>query len=129
MKIAFVTDDNVTISRHFGRAQYYAIYTLDNGEVTHTEQITKPMHHHQHHNQSNVEIHAESPTSDAQRHEDMFAPLEGCAAVLTRGMGHGAHRGLIEMDIKPIITDIATIEDALKAYLDGTLVDHPEKLH
>jgi hypothetical protein len=44
-------------------------------------------------------------------------------------MGMGAHLSLQEHNIQPIITDISDIELALDAYLAGTLVDHPEKLH
>jgi predicted Fe-Mo cluster-binding NifX family protein len=31
--------------------------------------------------------------------------------------------------IRPIVTDIATIDDAVAAFLAGTLTDHPETLH
>ena len=34
MKIAAITDDGQTISMHFGRAQYYLICTVENGEIT-----------------------------------------------------------------------------------------------
>ena len=30
MKIAIITDDGKTISQHFGRANYYAVVTIDN---------------------------------------------------------------------------------------------------
>ena len=31
--------------------------------------------------------------------------------------------------IRAIITDLTFVEDAVNAYLNGTLVDHPERLH
>jgi hypothetical protein len=31
--------------------------------------------------------------------------------------------------IQPIVTDISIIDEAVQAYINGTLVDHTEKLH
>jgi hypothetical protein len=44
-------------------------------------------------------------------------------------MGTGAQLSLKEHGIQPIITDIREIPAAVDAYLAGTLVDHPERLH
>lgn len=139
VKIAVVTDDGQTISAHFGRAKYYQFYTLVDGKITAEEQAEKPSHHHGHdhhdHDQGNVQIQEESGKDqshnhdDADRHASMFAPLKGCQVVLARGMGYGAHNGLNAIGVKPIITDIRLIAEAIKAYADGTIVDHPERLH
>jgi predicted Fe-Mo cluster-binding NifX family protein len=54
MKIAVVSDDLKTISAHFGRAQYYLIYTIEDGKVIGQETRAKPGHnqfvseHHEH---------------------------------------------------------------------------------
>jgi len=39
MKIAFVSDDGITISRHFGRATYYVVVEIENGTISHKEII------------------------------------------------------------------------------------------
>jgi predicted Fe-Mo cluster-binding NifX family protein len=126
MKIALVTDDHQTISAHFGRAQFYEIFTLEAGQVTNRETIARSFpqmltvgaghepegeHPHQH------------------DHNAMITPIADCQALLTRGMGRGAHLSLQEHDIQPIITDIHEIQAAVEAYLAGTIVDHPERLH
>jgi wyosine [tRNA(Phe)-imidazoG37] synthetase (radical SAM superfamily) len=49
--------------------------------------------------------------------------------MLVRGMGMGAHVALTARGIQPILTDIQEIGQAVKAYIDGQLVDHPEWLH
>ena len=59
----------------------------------------------------------------------MIDPISDCQALITRGMGMGANLSLKEHGIQPIITDIHDIQAALDAYLAGTLIDHPEKLH
>ncbi len=138
VKIAVVTDDGQTISAHFGRAKYYQFYTLVDGKITAEERMEKSSHHHDHgdhHDHGNVQIQADGGKDqthnhdDAERHASMFAPLTGCQVVLARGMGYGAHNGLNAIGVKPVITDIRLIADAIKAYADGTIVDHPERLH
>jgi hypothetical protein len=32
-------------------------------------------------------------------------------------------------NIKPVVTDIATADEAVQAYLRGDIVDHTERLH
>ena len=44
MKIAVVTDDERTISRHFGRAPYYLVVTIDAGKVIGRELRDKANH-------------------------------------------------------------------------------------
>ena len=45
MKIAIVTEDGETISQHFGRAPYYMVYTVENGQITSREKRNKAGHH------------------------------------------------------------------------------------
>ena len=40
-----------------------------------------------------------------------------------------AYESMRAANIRPIITDIAKIDDAVGAYLNGKLVDHVERLH
>lgn len=135
LKIAVVTDDGETIHRHFGRARSYVIVTVQNGQITHREQVDKAAHHNQgHHGGGNVHLHDDDHDHHhgeqaAQRHADMFAPLQGCNVLLSRGMGRGAFSGLNNINVEPIITDIPTIDAAVQAYLDGSIVNHTEKLH
>jgi predicted Fe-Mo cluster-binding NifX family protein len=126
MKIALVTDDHQTISAHFGRAQFYEIFTLEAGKVTNRETIARSF-------PQMLAIGAghepEGEHSHQHDHNAMITPIADCQALLTRGMGRGAHLSLQEHDIQPIITDIHEIQAAVEAYLAGTIVDHPERLH
>lgn len=143
MKIAAVTDDGITISRHFGRAKYYVILTVEEGQIIAREQVVKAAHHghhhHHHHGHDHNQVHLhddhdhehndEHGEDEAARHADMFTPLQGCDVLLARGMGFGAHIGLNQIGVQPIITEIASIEEAAQAVMNGSIVDHPEKLH
>jgi len=59
----------------------------------------------------------------------MAEAIRGCEALLCRGMGMGAYQSLEQLGIRPIVTDIAEIDDAVQAYLEGRIEDHTEKLH
>jgi predicted Fe-Mo cluster-binding NifX family protein len=130
MKIAVVTDDHMTISAHFGRATYYEVFTITDGKITQREAILKPAHN-QFANEPHDEpgfAHGQGPAAES-RHARMLEPIRDCQVLLTRGMGQGAHDNLKQAGIQPILTDLQEIEPAVKAYLDGQLLDHPERLH
>jgi predicted Fe-Mo cluster-binding NifX family protein len=133
MKIACVTDDHQTISAHFGRAQFYEVFTIEDGKVTLHETFAKENHHKVVTLDAQPEAHREHGGHDEHHHQHdhnaMIAPIADCKALLTRGMGTGAYNSLKEHGIEPIITDIREIEAAVEAYLAGTIIHHPEKLH
>lgn len=135
MKIAAITDDGQTISLHFGRAQHYKVYTIEGGEIANRETRSKAGHHdfvheddHEHEGQNDPRGHGFGQGA-ARRHERMIGAIMDCDVVLVRGMGRGAYLAMEEAGIKPIVTDISTIEEAVRAYLDGEIVDHTERLH
>jgi predicted Fe-Mo cluster-binding NifX family protein len=59
----------------------------------------------------------------------MAAAIADCQVFLARGMGAGAYESMKQAGISPMVTDIADIDEAVQAYIEGRLVDHPEKLH
>jgi predicted Fe-Mo cluster-binding NifX family protein len=132
MKIAVITDDEQTISQHFGRAQYYRVVTVENGKITCAETRAKANHNHfagdYSHHEEHGAVHGSDPASE-QRHATMMDTIADCQVILVRGMGMGAHNALKARGIQPIITDIHEIERAVEAYIAGNIVDHPEKLH
>jgi predicted Fe-Mo cluster-binding NifX family protein len=134
MKIAAVSEDGVTISQHFGRAPYYVVLTVEDGKIVSREQREKLGHAHfsaEGHGDHGVGPHQghgfDSVSQD--RHARMAASIADCSVLLTRGMGAGAAQSLEGAGIRPILTDIPGIDDAVRAYLDGTIVDHKERLH
>ena len=131
MKIAVVTDDSQTISAHFGRAQYYEVFTIEDSQVVNREKRPKANHSHfsgHHERGAHGEQHGTDPASE-QRHSLMMEPIRDCQVVLVRGMGMGAFNKLTASGIRPVITDVSDMEAAVASYLAGTLIDHPERLH
>ena len=129
MIIAVVTEDGQTISQHFGRAPYYAVLTVEEGQVVGRE-LRDKLGHRQFAAQqghSAGEPHGFGPQARG-RHARMMEAIADCDVLLTRGMGRGAHISLEQAGIKAIITDVADIEAAVEKYLAGTLVDLSSQL-
>ncbi len=134
MKIAAITDDGKTISQHFGRAQYYLVVSVENGQVTQREMRPKLGHNHfssqphEEHGHGHGHRHGQDAAAH-ERHMQMAEAIRDCEVLLCRGMGRGAYESIKQLNIRPIVTTIADIDEAVAAYLSGQIVDHPEKLH
>jgi predicted Fe-Mo cluster-binding NifX family protein len=131
MKIACITDDGKTISQHFGRAPYYGVFTIEDGAITHKEMRDKLGHQHFAAGEQQ-ESHGPQHGTDAashDRHVSMAQAIADCQVLLCRGMGYGAYQSMQQLGIKPIVTDITDAESAALAYVQGKVVDHPERLH
>jgi predicted Fe-Mo cluster-binding NifX family protein len=132
MKIAAITDDGNTISQHFGRAAYYLVVTVEDGKITGRELRDKLGHTHFANEPHSVEEpgqpHGMDPASH-DKHLRMAQSIADCEALLCRGMGMGAYESMKQANIRPVVTDIAAIEDAVMAYVNGTIVDQVERLH
>lgn len=135
MKIAVVSDDGVTISQHFGRAPFYVVFTVEGGRVTGREVREKAghahfagEHHHGHEHGAGPHGHGFGPAAE-RRHARMMEAIADCEVLLAGGMGARAYESLRRTGIRPILTDFTRIDDAVQAYLEGRLKDHPERLH
>ena len=141
MKIAAITDDGETISQHFGRAPYYAVFTVEDGKIVKQEVREKLGHaqfqaeggHGHGHDHGHADAHEPGRHgygAEAQsRHARMAASIADCRALLCRGMGWGAYESMKEHGITPIVTDIVEIESAVRAYVDGSIEDLTDRLH
>jgi transcriptional regulator with XRE-family HTH domain/predicted Fe-Mo cluster-binding NifX family protein len=132
MKIAVITDDGKTISQHFGRAPYYQVLTIEEGKIVNSE-LRNKLGHSQFHNQEHAEEHHGighgMDAGSHNKHASMAETISDCAAVLCGGMGMGAYESMRRLNIQPVVTDIAEIDEAVNAYIEGKLIDHTELLH
>jgi predicted Fe-Mo cluster-binding NifX family protein len=131
MKIAVVSDDGQMVSQHFGRAPYYVVLTLEDGRVVHRESRDKLGHMDfgGQHNQEHHEHHHGSGEEADHRHNMMIAPICDCEVLVASGMGAGAYEAVRSQGVRPVVTDIKLIDDVAKAFVDGQLVDHRERIH
>jgi predicted Fe-Mo cluster-binding NifX family protein len=69
---------------------------------------------------------------DAQSHNkhiSMANAIADCKVLLCGGMGMGAYESMRQLNIQPVVTDLFDIEEAVKAFIDGEIIDHTELLH
>lgn len=131
MKIAVISDDGNTLSMHFGRAQFYVVAEVQEGQVVGREVRSKVGHHtfgDQPHEEHAGGVHGYDAASE-DKHARMAGNIGDCKVLLAGGMGWGAYDSLKSYGIEPIITDIRDVDQAVKAYVDGTIVNLREKLH
>jgi predicted Fe-Mo cluster-binding NifX family protein len=132
MKIAAITDDGRTISQHFGRAPYYLVATVENGAIVNREMRDKLGHAHfadePHEGDQPGQPHGFGSASQS-RHTRMAEAITDCQALLCGGMGAGAYQSMAERGIKPVVTEIALIDEAVIAYVEGRIVDRTDWLH
>jgi predicted Fe-Mo cluster-binding NifX family protein len=131
MKIAVITDDGREVSQHFGRAPYYMVLTIEEGRVTNREMRDK-LGHAQfggegHHDEAG-HAHGFGPQAH-DRHVQMAEAISDCEVLLCGGMGRGAYQSMQARGIRPMVTDMTSIDDAARAFIEGTLVDLTDRLH
>jgi predicted Fe-Mo cluster-binding NifX family protein len=132
MKIAAITDDGHTISQHFGRAPYYLVATIENGAIVNREMRDKLGHAHfanePHEGDQPGQPHGFGPVAH-DRHTRMAGAIADCQALLCGGMGAGAYQSMVQRGIQPVVTEIASIDEAVMAYAEGKIVDRTDRLH
>jgi len=130
MKIAFVTDDGVTITQHFGRAGKYLVVEIEKGEEVSRDLRSKLEHTYfrkKEHDHKGIPDH-DSPAAH-NKHVQMMAAIEDCDVVVCGGMGRGAFQSIVSLGKKVFMTNTGNINDALKGYLAGELVDMSDLVH
>jgi predicted Fe-Mo cluster-binding NifX family protein len=131
LRIAAVSDDEVHISQHFGRAPYYVVLTVEGNEIVDSETRPKAGHHsfaaQEHPKLAPGERHGYDAGSQA-KHKSMAETIADCEVLIAGGMGQGAYESLKGYGIRPIVTDVAVIREAVLRYIDGNLPDLRERL-
>ena len=134
IRIAAVSEDGVTISRHFGRAPIYVVVSVEGDRLVSHETRDK-LGHAQFAAEAGEAPHEADPRGHGfdpvaqDRHARMVAAIADCQVLLARGMGAGAFADMQQAGIEPIVTDVEEIDAAVEAYIAGTLRHQVEKLH
>ena len=132
MKIAAVSDNKINISQHFGRAPYYVVLTVEQGEIVDKETRPKAGHHtfaaHQSPKLAPGERRGYDEGSEI-RHQSLAEDISDCQVLFAGGMGWGAYEAMKSYGIEPILTDVKNIYEAMLLYLKGKLPNLVERLH
>lgn len=136
MKIAVASDDGTSISAHLGRAAYYVVFNVEEDRVVERLVLPKENFHQHRHREHGDDCHRHSDREhrgtgkrSEEKHRLMFAAVADCQVLIARGMGYGAQRGLQQLGIQPVLTDLVDSDDAVAAFLAGELVNRPDRVH
>jgi predicted Fe-Mo cluster-binding NifX family protein len=132
LKIAVVSEDEKTVSQHFGMAPLYIVITIEDGKVVRKETRPKAGHGNRggHHEEHSIPGQRHGFDATAQStHATMAGNITDSQVLIAGGMGWGAYESLKSYNIEPIVTDVKDIEQAVKLYLEGKLPNLMERLH
>ncbi|NNJ08740.1 hypothetical protein EKD04_000185 [Chloroflexales bacterium ZM16-3] len=127
MKIAIVSNNGTTISRHFGRAHQYVIVSIEDGQETARELRAKSNCHGHEHGHDHGHDHEHGHANP--EHDTMLAEIADCDVVIVGGMGAGMDQRLRSGGKKAIRTQTQTVNLAVTQFLNGQLTDMIELVH
>jgi predicted Fe-Mo cluster-binding NifX family protein len=132
VKIAVVSDDGVTISQHFGRAEVYVVLTIEDGQIV-AEETRPKLGHSAFVGQSHADLDAQGRhgygAGAQSRHQQMADSIGDCQALIAGGMGWGAQESLRQRGIEVVVTDVEDARDAALRHAGGELPNLVERLH
>ena len=115
MKIAVASDDQKTISEHFGRACGFMVFEIENNTILKQE-------YRENLGKSTGECHS-------CNHDTMIKNIKDCDVVICYGMGQRIYDDLLKNNISAIVTDERTVNEAVNQYLKHKLNNRLDKLH
>jgi predicted Fe-Mo cluster-binding NifX family protein len=119
MKIAIASDDERTISSHFGQTRGFVVFEVEGKEVKNREYRPNTFTGHAR--------GLEGSGHGIDRHGPILSALSDCKAVISHGMGRRIYDDLKGAGIEAFVTDETEVQKALDLYLNGALVDQPER--
>jgi len=114
LRIAFITDDGLSISAHFGKAPSYRVFSVTDGQVADLGARPKPYHG--------------ADNQPATTHGDMFTPISDCQVLVAGGMGTPAWQSARQAGLEVILAG-GEIESALQAFVRGELISDERRVH
>lgn len=112
MKIAVASQNRKDITGHTGRCRKFWIYRIENGVVAGKELRELP---------KEQSFHESSPLEPS--------PLDDVQVLIAGGMGSGLVRRLQDKNIRALITQEKSPDQAVSDFLNGTLITEPSEPH
>ncbi|MBT3302342.1 MAG: iron-molybdenum cofactor biosynthesis protein [Bacteroidetes bacterium] len=126
MKIAIPSDNGSQISRHFGRAKGFIVFTIEEGVIQNEEFVDNRFTGHSqglhvsHGHQGGDEHH--------HSHQGILQALENCSIVIAGGMGKRLVTDMTSSNKQVFITKEVIARKAVELFLEDKL-DHQDDLY
>ncbi len=108
------------MSRHFGRSAAFLVFDVQQSSIAGREKRSNAglcSHEPDH------DAHGQGCGSGVHSHRGVVEALADCEVVICSGIGDGAGNALATRGIKIVLADPGPAENAVAAYLAGTLVE------
>lgn len=115
LKIAVASDDGLKIAKHFGKSKGFKIFEIKENKI-----ISK--NYRKNIGNNTGECHSCS-------HKIIIKNLSDCNIVISYGMGYDIYNDLLDNNIRPIVTEEKSVDDAIKKFINSGLVNRTDKLH
>lgn len=125
MKIAIPTDDEKTISPHFGQAAGFVVLTVENGKIT-----ERQMRRREHGCEAHEHGHEHEHQQEHAGHNcgALVEMISDCGMVLVGRMGGGLYRRLQVAGVRTVFTEMTDVEEAVRSLLEGSLSESQPNL-
>lgn len=121
-KIAVASNDNIKVAGHIGRCRAFIVFEVEDNKIVNKVIRANSFTNHGHHDHQYDEEHHHHGEGHGHGHHNLIEGLKDCEALI---FNHGGWRLIEDLkanNINPVLTDELLAEDAVKKYLDGTLV-------
>ncbi|MFH0884028.1 MAG: NifB/NifX family molybdenum-iron cluster-binding protein [bacterium] len=124
-KVAVTSEDGKQVGSHFGKTPYFVVFTVKDGEVVNRElrQNTFTTHARGTHGADEQRGHGQGGHSCGS---GIVKGLSDCQTLICGGIGQGAIHTLQNAGMQIISTKYLSVDQSLKAYLDGQLNQEAE---
>ncbi|MEN8188073.1 MAG: NifB/NifX family molybdenum-iron cluster-binding protein [Bacteroidota bacterium] len=119
MKIAIPSNDQTTVSRHFGRTTGFMIFEIEGDKIITKEYKSntftghsKGLHHEKEHNHS---------------HSGIFNALGDCDTVIAGGMGRRLYDDFEQKGMNVFVTSESNIDQAVELFIKNELDNNSDK--
>lgn len=112
MQIAISSQNRKTITAHAGKCRNFWIYDIESGQVKGKHLVELPIEQ---------SFHAS--------HHQFAAPLANINILITGSLGNGLYLRLKNQGVQPVVTAEENPDEAVQAFLAGTLTALPAVLN
>ena len=124
-KIAFATNDQISVTGHLGRCRSFMVFTVNENKIVEKEarensfthhRMHQPEHNHEHHHRE----------GGGHSHAGLVEGLKDCSYLISKGGGWRVVEDLKHNNIITIFTDIELIDDAVNEFVKGELENNSD---
>lgn len=138
IKVAMVSNNGRSLNGSFGSAKYFEVITVENNEVTGRE--TRETYNYEaaqevpdilvkSENNGMKSFSLNVVDKSKEKHMKIAKSISDCDYVVARGMCANAYDSILQFKMKPVLTTLKEFDDVVKEIIEGTIVNHTERIH